>query len=137
MKHRLKRFYKCSCNDCGRLIEDMFRDEDKMDVGVDIQEKQFDDLEKHFHCLEFAFVYDKGPNKKNCQGLFKLREKAIASGILPKDYYAKEYGNNHVLTSAVRAVADSLAKWDRTKFRWSFQALMYVIFMGNYHKLDK
>ncbi len=136
-KHNLERFYKCNQSDCGRLIKDNFRDEDERLHGTDVKEDAFDNLEKHFHAIEYNFVYDKGPNKENTFGLFKMREKAIAAGILPKDFYMDTYGNNHAMTSAVRAVAKSLEKRDATKFRFAFHALMYLIMIGNYTKFDR
>ncbi len=73
-KHHLERFCKCNQSDCGGLIKDDFRDEDERLHGTDMKEDAFDNLEKHFHAIEYNFVYDKGPNKENTLGLFKMRD---------------------------------------------------------------
>ena len=135
-KKSLDRYYKCNLSTCGRLIKDEYSDEDKMMPGEDLKEKEFDDLQKHFHAIEYAIVDQKGPNKNTVNALFKLRDKAMSEGILPKDYYVDKYEDNHTMTSAVRAVAQSLEKRDRTQFRFSYHALMYLIIMGNYGKFD-
>ncbi len=136
-KKNVDRFYKCNSVDCGRLIKDEFRDEDEMLPGTDLNEDVYDNLEKQFHAIQFAFVYDNGPNKENTRGLFKMREKAISAGILPKDHYVDKYGKNHTMTSAVRAVANSLEKRDSNQFRYAFHALMYLVIFGNYCKFER
>ena len=136
-KQSIERFYKCNMTTCGRLIKDDFRDEDEVMDGEDLKEKDFNDLQRHFHAIEYKFVFDNGPNKDSSNALFKMREKAIAAGILPKDYYVEKYGSNHTMTSAVRAVAQSLERRDATQFRFSFHALMYLIMIGSYTKFDR
>ena len=136
-KSSLEKYYKCNSSTCGRLIKDVFRDEDEVTPGEDLKEKEFDDLQKHFHAIEFAILEQKGPNKNTVNALFKLREKAIFKGILPKDYYVDDYESNHTMTSAVRAVARSLERRDATNFRFSYHALMYLMFIGNYSKFDR
>lgn len=135
-KNGLEKFYKCNLTECGRLIKDDFRDEDGMVPKEIPNENAFNDLQKHFHAIEYKFVYENGPNKTSADGIFKMREKAIAAGILPKDHYVDKYGSNHTMTSAVRAVAESLENRDERQFRFAFHALMYLIIFGNYCKFD-
>ena len=136
-KQCIERFYKCNMTTCGQLIKDDYRDEDEAMPGKDLKEKDFNDLQKHFHAIEYKFAFNNGPNKDSSNALFKMREKAIAAGILPKDNYVEKYGSNHTMTSAVRAVALSLERRDATQFQFSFHALMYLIIIGNYTKFDR
>ena len=86
-KHGLEKFYKCNLTECGRLIKDDFGDEEAMLPKETPNEDAFNNLQKHFHAIEYKFVYENGPNRESADGIFKMRGKAIATGVLPKDHY--------------------------------------------------